>query len=145
MAYLLGTQALIDSAKNEHTPIQTWAEIENPDEDEVLVSVISFMVFQAHVDRAKAKVRGSWQTLYNAALTKYRHDNLVAVDLAVALRAARLRALGLKDDGGKPLGDSAILVVATALEQHLQLVDRRRNYHSTLESNHGLLFVDPYV
>jgi len=145
LAYLLGTQALIDSAKNEHTPIHAWADYSNPDEDEVLVSIISFMVFQAHVDQADAKVRHQWQALFNAALTKYRHDNLIVIDLAVAMRAARLRALGLQDDHGESLGDAVLLVVATALEHHLQLVDMRRNYHATLEINHGLLFVDPYV
>ena len=46
-AYLLGTQALVDSARNNTTPVHRWAAAEHPDEDDVVASVASFTLSKA--------------------------------------------------------------------------------------------------
>ena len=72
---------------------------------------------------------------------------MIIANVEIALRAAELRSLPLATNSTgqrESLGDLGILVAATALEEHLTLVDRRQPYHETLESSHGLAFHDPY-
>lgn len=148
-AYLLGSQALIDCARNEATAIHEWAEETNVDEDDIVVSVASFTLFKSRVDALPAAERAGWQRLFNATLARFRSiDGILPISLETALRAAELRAMELEADyGGErvPLGDLARLVAATALEEHLTLVDARQPYHALLESAHGLAFHDPYA
>lgn len=144
MAYLLTAQALVDSALNRRTAIHAWAERGNMDDDEVLTSVMSFSSFRYSVNQLEADERPQWERLYQRALARYRSDNLVDITLDIALRAAQLRALALTDEDNDPLGEIALLELATALEDHLTLIDRRQPYHAQLEAQHGLLFEDPY-
>ena len=147
-AYLLGTQALVDAARNDTTAIHRWADDEQLAEDQVVASVISFALLKYKVDSLHAARRAPWQRLFNAALARFRAcDSILPVNLDIALRAAELRSLPLEMDIAghhESLGDLSILVAATALEEHLTLVDRRQPYHQTLESAHGLTFHDPY-
>ena len=147
-AYLLGTQALVDAARNDATAIHRWADDEQLAEDQVVASVISFTLLKHEVDSLHPGRRAPWQRLFNAALARFRAcDSILPVNLDIALRAAELRSLSLETDIAghrESLGDLGILVAATALEEHLTLVDRRQPYHQTLESAHGLTFHDPY-
>lgn len=149
-AYLLGTQALVDSARNDDTTaVHRWAAAENPDEDDVVASVASFTLFKHKVDTLDAAARPPWQRLFNACIAGFlARDCILPVRLDVALRAAELRSMALDTQSGEQtelLGDLGCLVVATALEEHLILVDRRQPYHAELETNHGLAFVDAYA
>ena len=149
-AYLLGTQALVDSARNDNTTaVHRWAVAENPDDDEVVASVVSFTIFKHEVDSLDTAARPPWQRLFNACVARFRAcDGILPVRLDAALRAAELLPMTLETRArGRtvPLGDLGRLVVATALEEHLVLVDRRQPYHVELEANHGLVFVDPYL
>lgn len=147
-AYLLGSQALIDSARNVDTPVHEWARAIDADEDDIVVSVASFTLFKHRVDRLEASDRAAWQRLFNIALARHKsYDGILPVTLDTALRAAELRAMALmaeRDGEQFPLGDLGRLVAATALEEHLTLVDTRQPYHAVLESAHGLSFHDPY-
>ena len=147
-AYLLGTQALADAARNEITPIHQWASDQQLDEDQVVVSVVSFTLLRLQVESLDPTRRAPWQRLFNAVLARFRaYDSIVPVHLDIALRAAELRGLSLDTHIGghhEPLGDLSVLVAATALEEHLTLVDKRQPYHDTLETAHGLAFHDPY-
>ena len=147
-AYLLGTQALVDAARNETTAIHRWADDEQLAEDQVVASVVSFTLLKHEVDSLNPGRRAPWQRLFNAALARFRAcDSILPVNLDIALRAVELRSLSLETDMAghrESLGDLGILVAATALEEHLTLVDRRQPYHQALESAHGLSFHDPY-
>ncbi|MDE0191233.1 MAG: hypothetical protein OXQ90_07735 [Gammaproteobacteria bacterium] len=147
-AYLLGTQALVDASRNETTAIHDWAGVEEVAEDQVVASVASFTLLKHKVELLPHSQRGPWQRLFDATVARFRAvDCIIPVNLDIALRAAELRSLSLEtDSGGQPesLGDLGIIVAATALEEHLTLVDRRQPYHETLESSHGLAFHDPY-
>ena len=149
-AYLLGTQALVDSARNDDsTPIHQWASSEALDEDDVVCSVASLTLFKHQVDELSATERPPWIRLFNAAVARFRAcDGILPVQLDIALRAAELRSMTLETRvGGKrdSLGDLGRLVAATALEEHLVLVDKRQPYHDVLETAHGLSFFDPYT
>ena len=149
-AFLLGTQALVDSARNDDTtPVHRWAATEAPDEDDVVTSVVSFTLFKHHVDALDSTTRPPWQRLFSAALARFRAcDGILPISLDAALRAAELRAMRLDTvvvGQTEPLGDLGRLVAATALEEHLVLVDKRQPYHAELESAHGLAFLDPYA
>lgn len=148
-AYLLGTQALADAARNDDTPIHRWAAARELDEDDVVASVVSFMLLQHRIDALDQARRAPWQRLFNVALAKFRScDGILPVRLEVALRAAELRGVDLPVTVAgrrEPLGDLGVIVAANALEEHLTLVDRRHPYHATLEASHGLAFFDPYA
>ena len=147
-AYILGTQALVDAARNETTAIHRWADAEQLGEDQVVASVASFTLLKQEVESLPPGRRAPWQRLFNATVARFRAcDSIIAINLEIALRAAELRSLPLETDSvgrRESLGDLGILVAATALEEHLTLVDRRQPYHQTLESSHGLAFHDPY-
>lgn len=149
-AYLLGTQALVDSARNDNTTaVHRWAAAENPGEDDVVASVASFTIFKHEVDSLDSAARPPWQRLFNACVARFRAcDGILPVQLDAALRAAELLPMTLETrvrGMTTPLGDLGRLVIATALEEHFVLVDRRQPYHAELEANHGLAFFDPYV
>lgn len=148
LTYLLGTQALADAARNETTPIHRWALDQQLDEDQVVASVVSFMLLQHEIESRSPAQRAPWQRLFTLALARFRAcDGIVPVSLDIALRAAELRSLPLDTDSRgrhEPLGDLGRLVAATALEEHFTLVDRRQPYHALLEDQHGLAFHDPY-
>ena len=148
-AYLLGTQALVDAARNQQTAIHKWADTEQLSEDEVVASVASFSLFKRNVDALDLKERTPWQRLFNAALARFRScDCILPISIETALRASELHFLTLEinvNSSRESLGELGMLVAATALEEHLTLVDRRQPYHRTLESTHGLAFYDPYV
>ena len=148
-AYLLGTQALVDSARNqESTAVHRWAAEEALDEDDVVASVASFTLFKQHVDALDPATRPPWLRLFTAAVARFRAcDGILPVRLDAALRAAELRAMTLETETNgqrEPLGDLGRFVAATALEEHLVLVDKRQPYHALLETAHGLSFHDPY-
>lgn len=148
-AYLLGTTALLDVARNDMThPILRWAHDEQLDEDQVVASVVSFTVLKHHVESLDSTRRPSWTRLFNQALARFRAcDGILPVDLRIALRASELRGMSLETDIAgypEPLSDFGVLVAATALVEHLTLVDRRQPYHDELENAHGLAFHDPY-
>ena len=147
-AYLLGTQALVDAARNDTTAIHQWAAKEQLAEDQVVASVVSFTLLRHEVQSLDPGRRAPWQRLFNAALARFRAcDSILPVNLDIALRAAELRSLPLDTDirgRRESLGDLGILVAATALEEHLTLVDRRQPYHQALQTAHGLSFHDPY-
>lgn len=147
-AYLLGTQALVDAARNETTAIHRWADSEQLAEDQVVASVVSFTLLKREVESLPPDRRAPWQRLFNATVARFRAcDSIIPVSLDIALRAAELRSLPLETGGvgqRESLGDLGVLVVATALEEHLTLIDRCQPYHETLESSHGLAFHDPY-
>lgn len=148
-AYLLGTQALVDSARNDNTtPIHQWARAEALDEDDVVCSVASMTLFKHKVEQLDAAERPSWQRLFNASLARFRAvSGIRPIELDIALRAADLRAMALETvavNHAQRLGDLGCLVAATALEEHLVLVDRRQPYHQVLEASQGLAFYDPY-
>ena len=148
-AYLLGTQALVDAARNDATPVHRWAASQALDEDDVVTSVVSFALFKHQVESLEPARRAPWQRLFNAALARFRAcDGILPVRLDTALRAAELRSMRLEADTAnrrEPLGDLGRLVAATALEEHLVLVDKRQPYHAALEAAHGLTFLDPYA
>ena len=148
-AYLLGTQALVDAARNEETSIHRWADTKQLSEDEVVASVASFSILKREVDSLNADRRAPWQRLFNATLARFRAcDSILPINLEIALRAAELRSMSLETNITgqlEVLGDLSVLVAATALEEHLTLIDRRQPYHESLESSHGLAFYDPYV
>ena len=144
MAYLLAAQALVDSALNRRTAIHAWAENHDMDDDEVVTSVMSFSSFRYQVGQLEAGERPQWWRLYRRTLARFRHGNLLPVSLDIARRAAELRALPLADTQGEPIGEITLIELATALEEHLTLIDRRQPYHARLEAEHGLLFHDPY-
>ena len=107
-----------------------------------------FTLLKHEIDSLHPGRRAPWQRLFNAALARFRAcDSILPVNLDIAIRAAELRSLSLETDLAghrESLGDLGILVAATALEEHLTLVDRRQPYHQTLEAAHGLTFHDPY-
>ena len=146
-AYLLGSQALIDIARNERSAIHRWAEQVSVAADDVVVSVASFTLFKSTVDALPVTERPTWQRLFHNALARFKTvDGIVPVDLSIALRAAELRTLGLETEhegAREPLGDLTCLVAATALECHLTLIDSRKPYHERLEFLHGLALIDP--
>lgn len=148
-AYLLGTQALVDAARNETTAIHRWADDEQLAEDQVVASVVSFTLLKYEVESLPPGRRAPWKRLFSAAVARFRAcDSIVPVNLDIALRAAELRSLRLEtvSTGQRnSLGELGILVAATALEEHLTLVDRRQPYHKKLQSSHGLAFHDPYL
>lgn len=146
--YLLGAQALADAARNETTPIHQWALDQQLDEDQVVASVLSFMLLRHQIESLEPARRAPWQRLFTLVLARFRaSDGIIPVNLDIALRAAELRSLPLETDiegHSEPLGDLGRIVAATALEEHLTLVDRRQPYHAMLEDQHGLAFHDPY-
>lgn len=146
--YLLGSQALVDAARNDKTAIHRWAAENQLEEDQVVASVVSFTMLKQKIESLEPQQRAPWQRLFNATLARFRScDSIIPVNLAIALRAAELRCLSLHTEiSGRRelLGDLGILVAATALEEHLTLVDRRQPYHLILETEHGLVFHDPY-
>jgi hypothetical protein len=144
VAYLLAAQALVDSALNRRSDIHRWAEATGVGEGEVVTSVMSFSSFRYLVSQLDAGERPAWERLFRSSLARFRGDNTVDVSLEIALRAAQLRALDLHDEDDEPIGEIALLEIATALEEHLTLIDRRQPCHALLEAQHGLQFHDPY-
>lgn len=146
--YLLGTQALVDAARNDQTAIHRWASKNQLEEDQVVASVVSFTLLKCKIESLDPGQRAPWQRLFNATLARFRScDSIVPVSLDIALRASELRCLSLLTNTAgqlEPLGDLGVLVAATALEEHLTLVDHRQPYHLALETGHGLAFHDPY-
>ena len=143
--YLLGSQALVDSARNERTAIHDWAERENLLDTDVCASVISFTIFRTAVDESPVNERTAWQRAFSETLTRFRRQpgNLRPVSAEIAVRAGELRAMTLTSRDGSDVGPLRRLVVATALEERLTLVERREPWHRLLERQHGLRLHDP--
>ena len=99
--YVLGTQALADAARNDTTPIHQWAFDQQLDEDQVVVSVVSFTLLRHEIESRDPAQRAPWQRLFTLALARFRAcDGIVPVNLDIALRAAELRSLSLETDIG---------------------------------------------
>lgn len=144
--YLLGSQALVDSARNERTAIHDWAGREDIADTEVCVSVISFTLFRSALDASDADERAAWTRAFDITLARVRgYGGLRAVTVEIALRAGELRAMTLPTGDDAALGDLGRLVAATALEERLVLVERRAPWHERLERLHGLALLDPYT
>lgn len=148
--YLLGTQVLVDLARNDESDeIYRWMDREDLKMSAVAVSVMSFEVFAAHVDKLPAKDRGIWSPLLERQLRKFqRRGTILPVTLNVALQCAGLEALDLEEidpvSGKRVAVDLATqLVASTAVVEGLTLCDGRQPYHDELETR-GLSLLDPY-
>lgn len=142
--YLLGTQALADVVSNAQTAVRQWVLTEDLPDDEVVASAASFTLLRSRIGRHPGPDRGLWERLFLNTLRRFRaSDCVLPVSLDIALRAAELRNPALYGNGRRP-GDLYLLVVATALDEDLTLVDNRQTYHSEFESRHGLSFLNPY-
>ena len=146
MAYLLGTQALVDAAKNDqNNPIHRWSTRDDPALDEVFVSAASFMAFRKNVDSLHTAQRRHWEVLFDSAMDRYeRARRIVPVNHRIAALAGRLATTTLQDRPGADLGDVSLLVVGTALYEQFTLVEKRRPYHHVLEDMERLALIDPY-
>ena len=147
-AYLLSTQALADAIRNSDTAVNRWAVAEDLAEDEVVASAVSFTVIKRGIELLAPAERAIWRRVLTAKI-KLFHDcqaiRPISVDIAV--RAADLDTADMKTTvHGRtvPVGDLGLLVVATALEEQLTLVEQRQPYHAKLESEHRLAVFDPY-
>lgn len=149
-AYLLGTQALASLVQNSpDDPVRKWAAKVGMAEDEVVASVVSFLLIKRKVQSLAPDERKDWEVRFRQAVHRFREVNgLIQVSLEIATRAAELSAIDVPaGTAGKPgaLGDLGLLVLATALDEKLTLVDRRQPYHGVLEDRERLEFLDPYT
>ena len=147
-AYLLGTQAFADAVRNDNTTaVYRWVDEKNLDLEEVSVSAVSFMVLKGTIESLDAGRREIWRTLFERAAKSFERSGRVKpVSLRIATRAAELSASFGTGGGaqGPAVGELGLLVLATALDEELTLVDKRQPYHDDLEQVQHLSFVDPY-
>ena len=149
-AYLLGTQALAGLVRNApDDPVRAWAARVGIADDEIVASVVSFLLIKRKVQNLASGERSDWELRFGQAVHRFREVNgLMQVTLDIATRAAELSAIEMPMGApGEPgsLGDLGLLVLATALDGDLMLVDRRQPYHRVLEDRQRLELVDPYL
>ena len=81
-AYLLDTQALADVARNENTPVNSWASDQDPSVDEVVASAVSFTLLKHEVESLESERRAPWQRMLSVTLERFRSfDAILPVDV----------------------------------------------------------------
>lgn len=86
------------------------------------LSVVTLHEIAYGADRAPDPVRRAKLTAWLGALAQGYADRIIAVDVAIAERAGRLRAAA--DALGRPADPLDTLIAATALERDLKLATR---------------------
>jgi predicted nucleic acid-binding protein len=148
-AYLLGTRALVDLVRRVSNPVKQWADGIPTTGDRIYVSVVSIGQIQAEIDQLRAgdPQKPLWQAHFRAAIATFSPSYVLGIDEAIAMRWATLLPLTLNttDKSGQvALAADSRLVLATAMERNLIVVDPTEQCHQVLAA-HGLRSSDPYL
>jgi hypothetical protein len=147
-AYLLGTHALVELVRRVPHPVKKWAD-GIPNGDQIYISVVSIGQIQAEIDQLPANnpLKPLWQAHFRAAIATFSPSYVLGIDEAIAMRWATLLPLTLNttDKSGQvALAADSRLVLATAMERNLIVVDAIEQCHQVLAA-HGLRSFDPYT
>jgi predicted nucleic acid-binding protein len=141
--YLLSTQTLMDLLCGVEE-VKEFAD--GVPRGAVYLSAVSLGVVEQAIRETPAKEgRDDLDRYFRRVLSLARtHSNVETFGEATASIWARLgdRDLQVFDDGVRPMSDTERMVVATALERNLVLVEAGQAYHSQVPD---LKVVDPYA
>jgi predicted nucleic acid-binding protein len=148
-AYLLGTQSLVELARRVPNPVKRWADSIPTTGDQIYISVVSIGQIQSEIDKLRPDdpEKPLWQAHFRAAVAQFSPMYVLGVDESIAMRWATLLPLTLTttDKSGQQvdLAADSRLLLATAMERNLIVVDAVEHYHRVLAA-HGLRSFDPY-
>lgn len=147
--YILSSQSFLDLISVDHSPVGNWAETVS--NDNIYISSISIGQIRSHIecldnkDPVKEALRDHLE--YNLP-PLVANNMIISIDHRIADRWGKLRQLELKvnESEGKdsPMDDPGYLIIATAIEHGLILVNCTQPCFSDLKTL-GFLFHDPYT
>jgi predicted nucleic acid-binding protein len=149
-AYLLGTHALVELVRRVSNPVKTWADGIPATGDQIYISVVSIGQIQSEIDQLLPSdpQKSLWQAHFRAAVATFSPSYVLGIDKSIAMRWATLLPLTLTttDKSGQQvaLAADSKLVLATAMERNLIVVDPSEQCHQVLAA-HGLRSFDPYT
>lgn len=149
-AYLLGTHALVTLVRRVPSPVKKWADGIPATGDQIYISVVSVGQIQAEIDRFPSSdpQKSLWQAHFRAAIATFSPSYVLSIDEVIAMRWATLLPLTLTttDKSGQQvsLAADSRLVLATAMERNLVVVDAIEQCHQVLAA-HGMRCFDPYT
>lgn len=135
LQYLVGTSALIDLARSGGS-IKWGAQIHFEECGLSVISLGQALSMAERMDTANS-ARNTWFHHINTVYSRFeRHDGLLAVNKDTILMWSKIRHLDLKyfdaDGAQKSLPPDYSLILATAIERNLTLIEKPQEYHKVL-------------